>query len=278
MNARSTILLVLWFLCPPSLILSADTTVLLDSGRRVRGDIVVYDSVADVLTMRQQRPGATLVWRANWDRIRSATVDNVELSGKELRDRTRRDVTALVIDKTTASESAHTSTPAVRILPTIHKSPEELAGRLAAIPMAGPRLPQITDTALTSVAARWYDDGLCGRGIVVGLRDDPLSGYPDLEGRQFPYGVPLSERGYTRDLFRNARAIDVYGPPNFVGPVPLPALSSGRPATSSVITTPGRSDPFLMLDNGGNGRVSRLLPLIITPPGQPNPFLELTTP
>lgn len=278
MNARSTILLVLWFHCPPSLIFSADTTVSLDSGRRVRGEIVVDESVADVLTVRQQRLGATLVWQSNWDRIRSANVGSVELSRNELRDRIRRDATPQKIEKTTVSELDPGTTPAVRILPTNHKSPEEPAGRMSAIPMAGPRLPQRTDTAVTSVAVRWFDDGLCGRGIVIGLRDDPLSGYPDLEGRQFPYGVPLSERGYARDLFRNARAIDVYGPPSFVGPVPLPALGSGRPATSSVITTPRRSEPFFMLDNGGNGRVSRLLPLIITPPGQPNPFLELTTP
>lgn len=239
MTIRSTVLLGLWLMCPPTLDFAAEATVVLDTGRRVRGEIVADDSTADVLTLNQQRPGAILVWHGNWNRIRMATVDGVEMTGTELRDRFRRANASAVIEIAVANESARVATPAVRSLPTNHTSPRGLPGLQVTGPMAGPRLTMMPDMPPMGFVATCFDDGLCGRGVVIGLRDDPLSGYPDLEGRQFPYGVPLSERGYARDLFRNSRAIDVYGPPSFVGPVPLPALGARYGSPSSVLIAPG---------------------------------------
>jgi hypothetical protein len=239
MKIRSTVLLGLWLVCQPTLAFAAEATVVLDTGRRVRGEIVADDSKADVLTLNQKRPGAMLVWHGNWNRVRTANVDGVEMTGTELRDRFRRDETSGVIENSVGIESARVTTPAVRLLPANHTSPRDLPGIPVTGPVTGPRLPTMSDMPPTGFATPWFDDGLCGRGVVIGFRDDPLSGYPDLEGRQFPYGVPLSERGYARDLFRNTRAIDVYGPPSFVGPVPLPALGARYGSPSSVLIAPG---------------------------------------
>lgn len=274
MVSRLVLLTGLLFPCLPSLISAADFTVLLDTGRRVRGEIVGTDSTGNVLTIKLERPGAMLVWHGNWERIRTVTVDGVEWTGHQFREQMRHNKTPTSIGQAPEQTRPSLPAPAAHDLPQSLRTPVELQGIVAAEPLDGPQPPPIFDPSIVPCC----DDGLWGRGVVVGLRDDPLSAYPDLEAKQFPYGVPLSERAFARDLFRNTKAIDVYGPPSFVGPVPLPALNSRTFTPPSVFLAPGRSNQFRMFDNGGDGHRSRLVPFATHPALQPNPFLDLTAP
>lgn len=64
--------------------------------------------------------------------------------------------------------------------------------------------------------------GLPVEGRVIGVVDDPLSGYAAEVSRLFPGGVPLSERGYVRDLMRARMAREVLDT-EFVPVRPAPA-------------------------------------------------------
>ncbi len=77
----------------------------------------------------------------------------------------------------------------------------------------------------------WYLD-LEAR--TVGVRDEPLSAYVDDVRRVFPYGVPIDERGFVRDLMRSLKVRDVLA---FPPPASVPegeAVRKGEAATTGV--------------------------------------------
>lgn len=260
---RPALLFTLLFASPASLVFADAAIVTLDTGRRIRGEIVADESATDVLMLRQERPGAILVWQGRWNRIRTVHVDGVELTVAGLRDRIRQAKNPGAIDRTSEPESTPVTPPVLRSPPPERVSPQELPRSDMPMPGAGPLLPPAPGPAFAHPMGPYYDDGLCGRGVVVGLRDDPLSAYPDVEATHFPHGVPLSERGFARDLFRTTKAINVYGPPDFVGPVPLPAIG-GQPASWPVGPLE-RIDFFSLppIDGRTAGPTSAVVPSVI---------------
>jgi hypothetical protein len=224
MTHHTLLLSVLWAFPAPQ-VFATDAIVTLDTGRQIRGCISPDESTADFLTVRNERAGAILLWRGRWDRIRSVTFDGKDLRIGELRQQLRPRITRPEVNSGPDSAS----------IPSTHegnsvRTPNTVTWHIPIDP--NPALQ------FASAIPTFADDGLCGRGIVVGVRDDPLAAYPDLEAIHYASGIPVSERAFARNLFRDAKAIGVYGTPSFVGPVPLP--TSNDDATIWIEAMPKR--------------------------------------
>ena len=71
---------------------------------------------------------------------------------------------------------------------------------------------------------------LLPRGVVVGVRPDPLAAYADLIPSSYPAGIPATEAGFALAVLRERRALDVLsaaggGSGPFVPPGRVPAAS-----------------------------------------------------
>ena len=63
---------------------------------------------------------------------------------------------------------------------------------------------------------------------VLGIREDPLAAYADLEARLYPHGIPVSERGFALAILREARLQQALGGPPPVAPAePVPSRLPG---------------------------------------------------
>jgi hypothetical protein len=244
---QPAVLISLVFAISTSQVFATDAIATLDTGRQVRGRIVSELSTAEFLTLQQDRAGARLTWRANWDRVVSIRWQNATLDAEILRDRLRKPGGGL-----THPQPARTA----RDVEAQAQQPMLVSDS----PTVRPRLQFAEPT--TSVL-RCNDDGLCGRGIIVGVRDDSLAAYPDLESNLFPHGVPLSERSFARDLLRGAKAIGVYGPPDFVGPVPLPTPRGEHASWNETRESRGDLLVFPPIDGRSAAPMSAVEPSVI---------------
>lgn len=214
LRAGICLLTLVSFVCEAS----AEIRITLTNGRWILADEFSEDSTAQVAVVKSTRPGINVTRRVAWDSIAEATWDGHRYHGTDLRLR--------VLGNKSDEQSADLKIEMVRdALPgnTSHLQYAAYNSRLS--PPAPPRLSYPEQTTCLPC----LDDGLCGRGIVVGVRDDPLSAYPAMESQYFPNGVPLSERWFAVDLFRAKTAQAALGPsvipmPSLPAPPPRPAM------------------------------------------------------
>ncbi len=206
---------------------SANTrvVVLLADGSRITADRVERNESAGELTATIERAGATISRTLKFTEVRSVRPADVPGSntGHDSIANTpaQHDISARAIDHETAQPSASTGF--------------------------------FSDDALRAVQFHQPSDECCRPqsypGRIIGVRNDPLSGYSQSVSRAFPDGVPLSEVEFAVELMRAERARDVLTPV-------LP------PASDNQSTTPPGS-------NGGDAVPRPRNELPAAPPPQP---------
>ena len=254
----------------------ADVKLTLAGGQTLVADSVALDASGSVIEARIDRPHIVMVRRLPWSRVvsvrtggrvyaasdfRAACMANLpERPNQEQREPTviRHEPVVLV------SASGDSGSPQVR-----ESLAEPRRRRLTATDCSDnsgsaedvgcrerrsitdttfcPSSPSWTARTFAPVPLEFRPVGLPTKGVVVGVREDPLRGYSDEVRRFFPNGVPLSERGFVLALMRARKAEDVLHDARpsrpSMAPPPRP-LSPHRPSSLAIRSLAINAVPF----------------------------------
>ena len=232
---------------------SGQVVIELTDGKRLYLDAIGHESNSRTVALKAVRPGAELTRRLRWERIVSATLDGLTFDGPGLR------TYVLKMYATAPDRSAHgpeAAAPEIAVRRTRWAPPPPIGVQesVSSESIPGPWNPSPAGCCVSAPIPP-EPHLLSSAGVLIGVRQDPLRAYPDLERQYFPNGIPLMERGYARELFRAITAQDALAFPFAPGlpafppvvpvpngpaiPVPLPAPE--RPAVPPDQPRPGQT-------------------------------------
>lgn len=254
----------------------ADVKLTLTDGRHLIADSVALDAGGSVIEARIDRPHIVMVRRLTWSRVISVRTGGRVYSASEFRaacmanspERRNRDQREPTVARhepvVLVSASGGSVSPEVRA-PAAEPERRRLAvadgsdSTGSAEEVGWRERRSSTDTAFCPAVPCWPAKtlvpgslelrpvGLPTKGVVVGVREDPLRGYSDEVRRFFPNGVPMSERGFVLALMRARKAEEVLhdarpSQPSMAPPVR--PLSPHRPSSSAIQSLAINAVPF----------------------------------